>query len=208
MGNFKENINKIFKDSKISNLVAIVIVLILIFIVISFFGGKSKETLGSGIGVSENTESKQDIDANKTGIKENETLAEYETRQKTELKEIIEKMDGVGKVDVKINFESGEIKVPATDDSKQINTTEEKDTSGGTRTSKNESDGSKVVMSGGSDGNTPLIVKVDRPKIAGIIIVAEGAENSKIKLEIERACATLYDMPANKVHVQAMKKQS
>lgn len=204
MGNLKEKIDKVFKNSKLSNLVAVVVVLVLILIVISFFGnGTNKSTLLDDVNANATGEGKESSQSER---KENETLAEYELRQKNELKEIIEQMEGVGKVDVKINFESGEVKVPATDDTTQNSTTEEKDTSGGTRTTKSQSDGSKVVMSSGSDGNIPLIVKVDKPKISGIIIVAEGAENSKVKLEIERACATLYDIAANKVHVQAMKK--
>lgn len=204
MGNLKKYIDSVFKNSKLSNLVSIVLVLVLIVVVISFFGNESKsKSLEDNVSVSASIEGKEN---SKSKIKENETLAEYEMRQKSELKEIIEQMEGVGKVDVKINFESGEVKVPATDDTTQNSTTEEKDTAGGTRTTKSKSDGSKVVMSSGSNGNTPLIVKVDKPKISGIIVVAEGAENSKVKLEIERACATLYDIPANKVHVQAMKK--
>lgn len=199
MGSFKEIVDKITKSSKLSNLFAIVLVLILVFITLSFFDNKPKPT-SSNVLESENE--------NQDEVKANETLAEYETRQKKELKEMIEQMDGVGKVDVKIYFESGEVKVPATDDTTQTSTTEEKDTSGGTRVTKSQNDGSKVVMGGGVDGNSPLIVKVDKPKISGIIVVAEGAENSEIRYSIGKACSTLFDISADKVQVFAMKKSN
>ena len=61
------------------------------------------------------------------------SISTYEDKQKTELTNILRKIDGVGEVDVMINFESGEEKVAAYDSTNQTTKTEETDTNGGIR---------------------------------------------------------------------------
>ena len=118
----------------------------------------------------------------------------------------IKKIEGVGDVDVMITFESGEQKVPAYDKSTQISKTEESDTSGGTRVNNQNTDGSKVVMTTKDGDNEPFILTTYKPKVIGVIAVAEGAENSKTKYEIEQAISKLYDLSLDKVNVYSMKK--
>jgi stage III sporulation protein AG len=58
-----------------------------------------------------------------------------------------------------------------------------------------------------SDGNNePFILKTYKPKIVGVIVLAEGAENSKIKYELEQAVSKLYNLSLDKVNVYSMKK--
>ena len=51
----------------------------------------------------------------------------------------------------------------------------------------------------------PYILQTYKPKVIGIVVVAEGASDSKIKHEIEAAVSSLYALPANKVNVYPMK---
>jgi len=131
---------------------------------------------------------------------------DYEENQKNDLKNILKKIDGVGDVDVMITFESGELKVPAYDKSTQISKTEENDTSGGTRVNNQNTDGSKVVMTTQDGDNEPFILTTYKPKVIGVIVVAEGAENSKTKYDIEQAVSKIYDLSLDKVNVYSMKK--
>jgi len=131
---------------------------------------------------------------------------DYEENQKNDLKNILKKIDGVGDVDVMITFESGEQKVPAYDKSTQISKTEENDTSGGTRVNNQNTDGSKVVMTTQDGDNEPFILTTYKPKVIGVIVVAEGAENSKTKYDIEQAVSKIYDLSLDKVNVYSMKK--
>ena len=134
------------------------------------------------------------------------TEEDYEENQKNNLKNILKKIEGVGDVDVMITFESGEQKVPAYDKSTQISKTEESDTSGGTRVNNQNTDGSKVVMTTKDGDNEPFILTTYKPKVIGVIAVAEGAENSKTKYDIEQAISKLYDLSLDKVNVYSMKK--
>ena len=114
-------------------------------------------------------------------------------------------MNGVGDVDVMITFENGEEKVPAYDKTEQKSTTEETDTQGGKRVNNQNNDNSKVVMTQNDGKNEPFILTTYKPKVVGIVIVAEGAENSKTKYEIEQAVSKLYNVSLDKVNVYSMK---
>ncbi len=105
-----------------------------------------------------------------------------------------------------ITFESGEEKVPAVNINNSTNKTVEKDTEGGTRNTIQENEGSSVVITNNGDKTQPLIVKEYKPKIKGVCIVAEGAENNITKLRISKAVVDLFSLEENKVNVYPMKK--
>ena len=54
--------------------------------------------------------------------------------------------------------------------------------------------------------NQPFILTTIKPNIVGIVVVAEGAQDSKIKYEIEQAVSKLYNLSLDKVNVYSMKK--
>lgn len=131
---------------------------------------------------------------------------DYERETQNKLKTTLEKIDGVGKVEVMITFESGEEKVPAVNINNSTNKSVEKDTEGGTRNTTQENEGSSVVITNNGDKTQPLIVKEYKPKITGVCIVAEGAEDNITKLRISKAVVDLFSLAENKVNVYPMKK--
>ena len=50
-----------------------------------------------------------------------------------------------------------------------------------------------------SDGNEALIVKEELPEVRGVLIVAEGAGNIRVKMELLEAAKTLLGVSADKV---------
>ncbi len=186
-------LKKLLDDKKITNVLTIALVIAFVLIALNVFYPdmfKEKEKVKSTL-----SEEVETIN----------TKEEYEETQKKELKSILESMSGVGKVQVMINFKSGESKVLAYDSSKQIVSTEEKDTEGGTRVSNQTNDGTTVVMTNEGGDNEPFIVETYKPKIEGIMILAEGAFDSKIKYDIQKAVSSLYGLSAEKVNVYPMK---
>ena len=186
-------LKKLLDDKKITNVLTIALVIAFVLIALNVFYPdmfKEKEKVKSTL-----SEEVETIN----------TKEEYEETQKKELKNILESMSGVGKVQVMINFKSGESKVLAYDSSKQIVSTEEKDTEGGTRVSNQTNDGTTVVMTNEGGDNEPFIVETYKPKIEGIMIIAEGASDSKIKYDIQKAVSSLYGLSAEKVNVYPMK---
>lgn len=190
------------KNNKIKNLIVICLVLVFILIAMNVVGGSGKlsgKITSISSGGSKNEEN-TNINANNIITKE-----DYEDKQKTDLINILKKMNGVGDVDVMITFENGEQKVPAYDKTEQKSTTEETDTQGGKRVNNQNNDNSKVVMTQNDGKNEPFILTTYKPKIIGLVIVAEGAENSKTKYEIEQAVSKLYNLSLDKVNVYSMK---
>ena len=190
----KEEISKIFSDKKISNLVAILLVLVFALIAINVFmpnlqkNNKNEETT---VAEQENSE--------------NTNKSNYEEEQKTELTNLLRKMQGVGEVKVMMTFESGEVKVPAYDSSTQTTTTEETDKEGGKRENKQTNGDTKVVMTTEGGANEPFITQTNKPKVIGVAVMAEGAEVSKVRSNKEKVVSNLYNLSYDKVNVYPMK---
>lgn len=198
---FKDKMSKILKQKNITNLIILLLLVIMFYLVVSYFTGVNNITKSEKT----NLEKVSKEDMNSNSQKDSEVLS-YQEKQEKDLEKILGKINGVGSVDVVINFQSSEVKVPAVDNSSQKSTTEETDSEGGTRVNSQETDGDKIVMSNSSNGSEPVILKTEKPEVLGVMVVAEGAEDSKIKYEITKAISSLYNISVDKVNVLAMKK--
>ena len=187
----KNEVSKLFKNKYMGNILAVLLVIGFILIAITI--------LAPGL-----LNGKTEVLTEENNTKVNTTVSTYEDKQKIELTNILRKIDGVGEVDVMINFESGEEKVAAYDSTNQTTKTEETDTNGGKRVSDQQNDTTKVVMSSESGGNSPVILKTYKPKVIGVVITAEGAESSKVRYDIEKAVSSLYGISVEKVNVYPM----
>ena len=201
MHELKEKIANLFKQKNITNLIILLLLVIMFCLVVSYFTGVNNITKSEKT----NLEKVSKEDMNSNSQKDSEVLS-YQEKQEKDLERILGKINGVGSVDVVINFQSSEVKVPAVDNSSQKSTTEETDSEGGTRVNSQETDGDKIVMSNSSNGSEPVILKTEKPEVLGGMVVAEGAEDSKIKYEITKAISSLYNISVDKVNVLAMKK--
>ncbi len=126
----------------------------------------------------------------------------YVRNLENDLSSILSKIHGAGRVSVMITLNGGSEIIPAKDESISDKVTNEKDTSGGTRVINEKTTDDQVVFAAAQGGNSkPLIIKEINPEIKGVIVVAEGAKDSKIKLKISRAVQTVLDIPAHRVTV-------
>jgi stage III sporulation protein AG len=130
------------------------------------------------------------------------TEPEYVRNLENELSSILGKIQGAGRVSVMITLKSGKEIIPAKDESVSDKITNEKDTSGGTRTIDEKTTDDQVVFTSGQGGNSkPLVIKELNPEVKGVIVVAEGAKDSKVKLMLSQAVQTVLDIPAYRVTV-------
>jgi len=123
----------------------------------------------------------------KTGQSSGSPFESIEATLEERLKEMLEKMVGVGRVDVMITVESTEEKVVERNMSTSENTTDESDRNGGKRHITTVTSDGQVVLYQASDGQQPLITKVINPRIRGVLIVAEGAEDAAVRKLIIQA---------------------
>ena len=196
-----EEINNLMQNKKFVNCLIVLLVIIFLWLAVSnFIGDDAGLTKGNGDNAPIGAQEVSSDD----GVTTSKELLDYETEQKERLEEILSKIDGVGEVVVNIYFESSEVKVPATNSSTQTSETEEEDTNGGTRLTKQETEGATVVMQSDSSTSEPFITKTYKPQITGVLIVAEGAKSSKITYDIQKAVSSLYNLSLEKVNVYPM----
>ena len=196
MEKIKEKITK--KSNKFTYMIILIIIAGVMILVVSYFNDSTPTFLNL---------------SNDTTFQENKreenlsTSTTYQDKVKNELKNILSKVKGVGEVDVIIHFEGGEELIPALDSEKSNTVTEERDSNGGNRVNNNNKDGTKVVMSSQGSSTEPLILKTYNPKIIGILIVAEGADDTRLSDELTKIVSSLYDISESKVSVIPMKEQ-
>ncbi len=203
---FKDKLNSLIEKDKeegnnkkkIENLVFFVVVLIITIVVINLIWN-DKNT-------SKNT---KEVDNNKklAVVNQVQTQTEQVSQEQTlsqELESILSRIQGVGDVNVFINYsESSEVVAMYNENSKS-STTEETDTSGGVRKVQ-ETDSQKDIIYQENDGvKTPMTKKVVEPKIEGAIITAKGANNIDVKTNIIQAVEAVTGLATHKIQVFEM----
>ena len=100
-----------------------------------------------------------------------------------------------------ITLEDSLEKVPAMNQTKTIETTNEIDSEGGKRETIREDETTQIV----NLSNDVVILKEVKPNIKGVIVIAEGAEKPVILENIYEAVKTVLGISANKVQVFSSK---
>ncbi|MBZ9688008.1 stage III sporulation protein AG [Clostridium estertheticum] len=194
-GDDKKKIGSVKKSDKLlGNLVLMILIAVVIVLGSSFF----KNTGPTSAALAETEKDKVVKKANISG------LTDYESQLENKLKSTLEEIQGVGKVQLMIYFESGEESVPAVNINDSESLTVENDTGGGKRNTTQKNDGRTVVMSNNGNTNEPLIVKKYKPIITGVCVVAEGSNEKITELRIRQAVINLFNLPENKVNVYPM----
>jgi stage III sporulation protein AG len=129
----------------------------------------------------------------------------FEDAMEERLEAIFSKMEGVGKVEVMLTISYGKEIFLAEDVDSNYSKTNEEDTQGGQREITSEDIQSKTVMQNTGSGSTePVILKEKYPEVKGVLILAEGGEDPRVKQQLTAAAETLLGVPAHKVQVFKM----
>ena len=187
---------------KIENLVFFVVLLIITIVIINFIWNgneeaNNKETM--------NDTSKQ-LASSKDGAEKNINSNNLDDTENLEnkLKNILSKIQGVGEVEVCLNYSETSEVVAMYNENSITSTTEETDDTGGSRKIE-ETDIKKDVIFEENDGTkTPITAKVIKPKIEGAIITAQGVNNAEIKNNIIQAVEAVTGLATHKIQVFEM----
>lgn len=55
-------------------------------------------------------------------------------------------------------------------------------------------------------GGKPVILKEIEPKVKGVVVVAQGANDARVKLELYKAVMTLLGVESSDIEIFAMSK--
>ena len=128
-------------------------------------------------------------------------VVSYEQQLEARLKELLSHVEGVGEVEVMIVLKSSEEKVWRVDRNTSYSSTQETDSNGGTRDSRSQNVSEVTILSGGGEGEGPLLEKELRPEISGVVVSASGGGSPKVQAEISGAVEALFDVPSHKIKV-------
>jgi stage III sporulation protein AG len=142
-------------------------------------------------------------DENVFGSKEKEAseFEEYEGRYEAKMKDILTRIVGVGELDVMITIDSTEELVIEHNTQQTQQETNEKDRDGGSRHISNITRNGEVVLYQVSGEQTPIILRKIKPKIRGVLVVANGAENLTVKKLITQAVERGLGVPPHRISV-------
>lgn len=184
---------------KIENLAFFVVILITTIIIINtIWNGKNKEVKQEN-----NTNSKQLATANQNDINLNNVQQTSEDLE-TKLEGILAKIQGVGTVEVFINYSESSEVVAMYNENSKVSTTEESDTSGGIRKIQETDQQKDIVYEEINGEKTPITQKIIQPKIEGAIITAKGASNIDVKANIIQAVEAVTGLATHKIQVFEM----
>lgn len=187
-----EKIKKIFtnKEKRIENLISFLIILVITLIVINKILKKDNN---------ENKDYKNQVGV-ELAIEEVQSNTESSDLEK-KLENILSKIDGVGDVSVLITYSESSTLIPIYNISSSTSTVEEKDTSGGIRTTETQNNQKDVITDSSSNVITEKMIM---PVVEGAIVTAEGASNSNTKSNIIMAVEAVTGLATHKIQVFEM----
>lgn len=149
-------------------------------------------------------EKKQAEEAKENISKENNTMEASKNEIERKLEDILEKIDGAGDVKVMITYQDSGTQVVEKDKNTFENSLEESDSTGGVRSTKEQQLQESTVYEEADAGNTPFVSKELLPKVEGILIVASGGDNQKVKQNISEAVLALFQVEAHRIKIVKM----
>lgn len=187
--------SKLFKNRTIENLTFFIIILVVTLVLVKYiFSGDKSEKQSSNYNNAELVYS-NDL------LQEQET-ASYKDDLKSELINILKKINGVGEVDVLITYSETSKLVPVYNENSSESKTSEEDTEGGTRVIESY-DSSKEVVT--DESSEPITERIIMPKIEGAIVICEGANDINVKNNVISAVEAATGLKVHKIQVFEMK---
>ena len=125
------------------------------------------------------------------------------------LEESLLYIEGAGEVKVLITLKESEQKVLAKDGMEDISEMTEADASGGSRkTTQSRVEKNTIYTVDERGQDVPYVVKTISPAVAGVVVIAQGADQPKVRQNIIEAIQVLFDVDMNKITIVKMKNNN
>lgn len=164
----------------------------------------------------EKSETKSDISDN-TGAKMselNQTVTDdqgtdYVRGWEKKLEESLLYIEGAGEVKVLITLKESEQKVLARDGTESVSETTETDAAGGSRRMTENRTEKKTIYTVDERGqDVPYVLKTTAPSVEGVVVIAQGADQPRVRQNIIEAIQVLFDIDMNKISIVKMKNNN
>lgn len=190
---FKKSVESNTKDKKkqIENIVVFIIILIVTVLIIN------------NMWSSEEKENSEEINDTSKVLAQISTSSEKDDLEER-LEDILETINGVGKVNVLIKYSESSTVVAMYNETTSESTTKESDGDGGSKDVKETENKKEIVYTDEDGNNKPITEKVVMPVIEGAIVTARGAGNANVKASIVSAVEAVTGLAVHKIQVFEM----
>ena len=130
----------------------------------------------------------------------------YEEALEAKLINILTKVKGAGAVAVSITLEISSTQEHAKNIVKESKIIQEKDASGGIRTTTETKESEQILIGKENGADRPVIAREIKPIIKGVLVTAEGAYDSAVKANLTKAIEAGLGIPSYKITVLAQRK--
>lgn len=144
-----------------------------------------------------NTKEKQ----TSTSTSTSNTLSDYTTLLETKLSKTLSLIEGAGSVDVMITLDGASQLILAYDTESRTNSTDNTTASGTSTKSNNTTTNSSPIIITKNGQSEPLVLSEIMPNIKGVVVVCEGANNIRVKLNILQAVQALLGVNSGQIEI-------
>lgn len=136
---------------------------------------------------------------NTSTAQDGETLRS-EQELEDRLQTVLSSIRGAGRVEVMITYETGPELITAM--SKDTNSNKSQSVDGGKQSStEQQTESQKPATVSGSGGTEPIVLTEKQPAVRGVIVVAEGAANIAVRMDLQLAVQTVLNVPLSSIEV-------
>lgn len=122
------------------------------------------------------------------------------------LQEMLAEIEGAGKVKVTVRLAASAREDYAINTTTGRKTTQEKDQGGGTRVITENTDTNQLVLIRGGSGETPVVEQERAAQVAGVLVVADGARDPRVKARLFQAVRVALGVEPQKILVLPSEK--
>ena len=191
---FKKSEDGKDKKKQIENIIVFIIILIVTVLIIN------------NMWLSDDKKSEKNIqDTSKVLAHATSTVNNDQEDLEQKLEDILESINGVGKVKVLIKYSETSSVVAMYNETISESTTKENDGDGGSKDVKETENKKEIVYTDENGENKPITEKVVMPVIEGAVVTAQGAGNTNVKASIVSAMEAITGLAVHKIQVFEMR---
>lgn len=125
----------------------------------------------------------------------------YAQELENRLKIALSSISGAGRVTVMITLDGTVEKILAMTSDSKTSTTSNTTTGGSTNTTSTTTTSSEPVIIKDGGISNPIVLSEIMPDIKGVIVVAEGADNVRVKLDLLKAVQALLNVKSSQIEI-------
>ncbi len=134
---------------------------------------------------------------------DDDELSRLERKIALDLEEKLSLIQGAGAVKVLVTLEAGPTIDVIKNTTVDSSVTTEKAADDSTRETQSTNTRQDHVFYRDGSAERPVVARTSRPEIAGVLIVAEGAQSARIRAQLLDAAMVALNIPANRIEVVA-----